>query len=111
MGELTHDLRRVLADQVRAELRSELATSPGKREDGSPASSVSMRLRPQRTHSGTVGSTSASGIGVSPSSIGACSVGESSPDFASSYLLIQGPHSPCQWLEAGDSASQDNGIW
>jgi hypothetical protein len=109
--ELIRDLKTELADQVRAELRSELLTSTGKRNDGSPASSVSMRLRQQRTHSATVGSTSASGIGISPSSIGACSAGESSPDYASSYLLIPGPHSPSQWPEAGDSTCRDSKIW
>lgn len=113
--ELSHDLRHEITDQVRAELRSELHSeilsgSSSGTDNVSPASTARRRRRQQRAHSATTWSTSASGIGVgaSPSSIGACSPGKSSPECASSMILFHGS-SPSRWPEAADLTSRDLG--
>jgi len=113
--ELSRDLRHELADQVRAELRSELhseifSSSSSGVENVSPASTVRRRRR-QRPQSATACSTSASGngFGASPSSIGACSPGKSSPECASSMILFNGSSSPCRWPETGEHTSRNLG--
>jgi hypothetical protein len=113
--ELSRDLRHEIADQVRAEVRSELhseilSNSSGT-ENISPASTARRRRR-QRAQSATVCSTSASGsvgFGASPSSIGACSPGKSSPECAASMILFQGSSSPSHWPETGELTSRDLG--
>jgi len=123
--ELFRDLRQELADQLRAELRDEmrgeLNTSRSNAAKGSPARvgspSSSVKLRYNASHgkgsparvNGSRGTPSGIGAGASPSSIGACSTAGSSPECASSALLLAAESSSSCWPDGPEHAFKDLG--